>query len=526
MRHTLKLGAGLLALTGAALGLALPACSAGAASDSFSPSGAGEPTGSGGTAADGGALPPPEKEVESDYEAPVATKNFVWVANPKSGRVAYVNASTLEVKTLEAGNGPTFLATVPGQADAAIVLNVLSHDATLLKAEGAQISTKTFRVGAQANGWSLSPDGRWAIAWTDYRKIADAKKTQGYQDLAVIDLTEKVAPTILAVGYRPVSISFAENGSAAFAVTQDGISIVDLTPAGGPLVTKNVAISDTPLTDPGTRDVAVTPNGKLALIRRDGSSDITAVNLDTAVRTAIPMPGAVTDLDLTDNGTRAVGVIRDTSTVVILPVPDIVTSPGVFTQVAIPGETVGSVALSPGGSTGLLYSNAVAAERLTVLSLLGAPTFRTVRLYAPVLGVFSSKDASHALVVHDKVTGSPGAFSIVPVQNPLPAKIVETLAPPIAVAFADTNDRVIVAERGTTPASYGAYLGRLPQLTVDRFALASPPTAVGIVTGAKRAYVAQEHPDGRITFIDLDTGLARTLTGFELGARVVDGSKP
>jgi hypothetical protein len=61
---------------------------------------------------------------------------------------------------------------------------------------------------------------------------------------------------------------------------------------------------------------------------------------------------------------------------------------------------------------------------------------------------------------------------------------------------------------------------------VDRYDLASPPVAVGVVDGANRAYVAQNHPDGRITFIDLTSGEARTLTGFELAARVVDGSKP
>src|SRR4029078_6111203 len=48
--------------------------------------------------------PPPEKEVESDYEAPVATGHFVWIANPKSGRVAFVDATTLQVKTVQAGN--------------------------------------------------------------------------------------------------------------------------------------------------------------------------------------------------------------------------------------------------------------------------------------------------------------------------------------------------------------------------------------------------------------------------------------
>jgi hypothetical protein len=61
---------------------------------------------------------------------------------------------------------------------------------------------------------------------------------------------------------------------------------------------------------------------------------------------------------------------------------------------------------------------------------------------------------------------------------------------------------------------------------VERYALASPPNAVGIIAGAKRAFIAQDHPEGRITFVDLDTGASRTLTGFELSSRVVDGSKP
>ena len=79
---------------------------------------------------------PPEREVESTYKAPVATGHFVWIANPTSGRVAYVDASSLAVKTVEAGNGPTYLAAVPGMDDAVVVLNTLSNDATLLTASG------------------------------------------------------------------------------------------------------------------------------------------------------------------------------------------------------------------------------------------------------------------------------------------------------------------------------------------------------------------------------------------------------
>jgi hypothetical protein len=43
------------------------------------------------------------------------------------------------------------------------------------------------------------------------------------------------------------------------------------------------------------------------------------------------------------------------------------------------------------------------------------------------------------------------------------------------------------------------------------------------VPDANKAFVAQRHPEGRITFIDLETGEPRTMTGFELIAKVNDG---
>jgi hypothetical protein len=69
---------------------------------------------------------------------------------------------------------------------------------------------------------------------------------------------------------------------------------------------------------------------------------------------------------------------------------------------------------------------------------------------------------------------------------------------------------------------YGVYLVRLPNLQVDLVKLASPPLATGIVKAANKGYVAQLHPEGRITFVDFTDGSIRTLTGFELGAKVVD----
>jgi hypothetical protein len=481
---------------------------------------------SGGAAPTQPPVPPAEQEVESNFLAPVATKNFVWIANPKSGRVAYVNARTLEVALAEAGNGPSFLTAIPGQDDAALVLNVFSRDATLLQARDGKISTRTFPVAAQANGWSLSANGRWAIAWADYRREGMPAKTKGFQDVTVVDLSGKVAPVTLAVGYRPVSVTFAQDGSEAYVVTQDGVSVVAT--GESPKVVRNLATALTPLEDPGTRDVSVTEGtatGAFAFIRRDNEADIGVLDLRSGVLRTLTFSGPVTDFDLADDGASAVAVVRQNAEAVVLQVPQVVTDSNARRTIALPGETIGAVAIAAEGRTALLYSNAVDAERLSILSIPkdGSPlTARTVRLYSPVLGVFTAPDAAHALVIHQKV--SPGAFSLVPVQETLPAKIVETKAEPFAVAFANTSAHAIVAERAAK--EYGCYVATLPALSVQRFALASPPLAVGILAEAKRAYISQEHPDGRITFIDLDTGVARTLTGFELGARISDGSKP
>jgi hypothetical protein len=66
----------------------------------------------------------------------------------------------------------------------------------------------------------------------------------------------------------------------------------------------------------------------------------------------------------------------------------------------------------------------------------------------------------------------------------------------------------------------------MPSLQIDTYELASEPISAGIVAGANRGYVAQTHPDGRITFVDFSTGELRTVTGFELATQVVNGSKP
>jgi hypothetical protein len=595
MRRVSRSGAAVA--TAIAAMLVWAGCGSGAsngfADESPGPNNGGSPGGGGdfGGAGDAGAIfapdaAPPEVKTEGNYQSPVATGKVVWIANPTSGRVAYVDVTSLDVKTIEAGDGPTYLAAVPDPADdVAIVINVTSHDATLLRDHQGALTSKTFPVTADANSWAVSASGRWAIAWTDATHITDPDPTQGFQDIAVIDLTGARPATTLAVGYRPVKVAFSADGARAFAVTQDGISVVDLLGGASPKVTQNFAIDvgggssgspdageagaatdaagaadagdDAEAADgadgadatgapeagggtvgapgapsaPAAEDVSITPDGAYALVRREGDTHVAVLSLKDGVQATVSLPTAPTDLTLSPAGDFALAVMRDTSTVAVLPIPGIASAPASFTTVPIAGETVGRALVTKSGKTALLFTTAVPVERLTVLTLGASPSFRVVTLHSPVLAVFPSDDGQNAVVVH-QVTPDParkiqGAFSVVPIGGvDLPAKIVPTPAPPTAVALAPSSDRALVSIRDDSSSTFGAYLAEMPSLAVTPYTLASPPIAVGIAEAASRGYVAQDHPEGRITILDLAAGQARTITGFELGARVVDGSQP
>jgi hypothetical protein len=555
----------------------------------------GSSSGGGGfsTGDDGGkASLPPEIKVENKYKAPVATGNFVWSANPTSGRVAYIDAKTFDVKTAEAGNGPTYLAAVNDAAhpneDVAVVLNVLSQDATLLRVDASgHLTTESFASTVDANSWSISPGGKWAIAWTDATFVSNPDPTQGFQFVAVMNLETGAPSTILAVGYRPAQVAFTKDESHAFAVTEDGISVIDLTSAlplvvrqdalqasaaaqaspdastndgasgsaGDPDASGDGAVSTeagadgstlrpedagTPATqDAGaptspTPDVSFTPDGAYALVRQDGVAEITIDALATGTLTAVPLSSAPTDLTIAPGGDFAIAVLRDTSTVAVLPLPGVVGQPGAVTTIPVPGQTIGRALISADEKSVVLFTTVAPVDSLTVVTLGPPAAIRTVSMHAAVQAVFPTQDGKYAIVLHQMTAslGSnvKGAFSVVPIADPLPAVIQSLPAAPTAVAL--SNDRAIISTSDTTSSNFGLYMVLMPSLEVKPYPLASPPIAVGIAAGAGRGYVAQDYVEGRITFVDLSEGsvpdgggdfTARTITGFELSAGIVVG---
>jgi len=479
--------------------------------------------------AGGGSTLPPEQELENNFGAPVATGRYVWVANPSSGRVAYIDGKTLQIQIVDAGHGPTHLAAVPdADDDIAIVLNTLSDDATVLRAKKGALSSLNLQVHAGANSWEVSPDGRWATAWTNAKGIENDDPLDGYQAISVLDLHNETT-TQLSVGYRPQSLHYNEASSRLLVVSEEGITSI-LLDSGSPGVQAHFPLTDDPTEDPDARDVALTPDGKQALVRRVEESVLNIYDTDDGSHVDIALPGAITDLDLADNGAMAVAVMRAVGKVALIPCTTIVDDPTSLSIIDVSATTVGSVSLPSDSSLAFLYTNAQANDMLTVLdTALPTPTPRLIKLQSAVSSVFPTPDASHALVLHSTPPASSkyeSAISLVPVEAQLPSKILGLESAPISVAMAPDNTQALLALGSPYDTPYQMVVARFPSLEIDTYALGSEPIAAGIVAGANSGFVAQQHPEGRITFVDFTSGEVRTLTGFELATQVVDGSTP
>ncbi len=478
----------------------------------------------------GGNEPPPEQELEGSYQAPVATGSILWSANPDSNRVAVIDTESLTIQIADAGFGPTTMAPIPrrdGGPSSAIVINALSHDATLLSLDSErELTTATFPIHAGANRWAVSDAGRWAVAWSDARQVEAPDPTDGFQDVSLIDL-EAERVTRSSVGYRPNQVVFGADERRMFVVAEPGISVVDLsgdTPDAVDLIEVNSAAGE-PV---ALEDIAITRDGSLALVREEGSSSVTVVPLDGDPAWAIELTAPVTDLDLSADGRRGVAVVRSTSEVFVFDMERLEQADAVH-ALQVPDTSFGSVVVAPKADVAVLFTNTVETHEATIVNLEDGADFlshRTVDLKATVRAVFVAEDGAHAVALLDVPEGSTkkGAFSLIPTKAERAPKIVGTDAPAMAVGLAPTRPTAaaLVTTRDETTGVFATHVVSFPGLLVDTFALASPPLATGVMGDAGLGYVAQAHPEGRVTFIELATLRARTLTGFELATKVVE----
>ncbi len=501
---------------------------------------------------DGDGVLPPEVELEETFRAPVVAGEYLWSANPETNKVARINASTLEIEVLDGGHAPTYLAALPAgpTEGGALVLNELSQDASiyLLDADGEVRSHERLSVQRGASAWAVGPSGNFAIAWSDASQ-ALLNAGDGYQDLTVFDFRgDDVVRQTLSVGFRPSKVTINSDETRGYVVSDPGISVIAL--EDDVRVLRELFL---PETEAGTsRDVSFSKDGRFAFVRLEGEAELLVINTETNERVTVTLPGPVTDLDLSADGSLAVAVVRggqmpadegmggagsmggasgtggssaptagSESHVALLDAGDIFDHPEDYELVST-SELVGSAVVAEDGSTVLLFTNAVASPYVSILDT-ESKELRVVDLKAPVRAAILSDEADFGVVLMNAPEGSAsaGAFALLPVLDERPARIEGTETPPQFVSISSKTGRALVTTSTVGIKRANTYFARFPSLQLDDVELPSRPLSSGIVPDAGQAFVAQEHPEGRVTFLDLETGEDQTVTGFELSSRVV-----
>ncbi|MCE9574837.1 MAG: hypothetical protein K8W52_16930 [Deltaproteobacteria bacterium] len=502
---------------------------------------------------DGGTVTPPE--IEHEMSAPVSSLRFVWVALTDEDKLAKIDGTNLDVETVAVGHHPEVLAAMPG-TDTAVVLDqsddlsATSGVATVVRPAVGSNTTEVYATLPNMNRIAVSPDGRYAVAFFDLAKaIRDSGSLQAvrhigsFQDVTVFALEPgHQAAVDLTVGFRPRAVEFDAASQRAYVVTDGGISIIDLAiqTQGMPTIVPPVPVTADPFADASAVEVHVVASGDYAVVHVPGAAELRVVQLlgpTAGTGTVLPLPAEPTDIDLAPGGQRVYALTRTPTTLTAIDIPGDLAAPGSIETADLGDLAAGQLTISPDGSHGLLYTNAILDEHLTVVDLLAAGLpHTTFPLIKSVRAVGFDPTGAHAMVIHARAPGDPAqgttveevidrepGYSSVDLASGF-SKLQLTPVDPSGFTFAPGAPRAYLMLDGgdAEGATAAVQIVELDTGVVRSINLNSPPSAIGILPGAAKVFVNQRHALGRVTFIDVANEEVRTVTGFDLNSRVVD----
>ena len=496
------------------------------------------PTGTG----DAG-MPPPPPEKEYDFAPPISSQRYVYVAMTAQNELARIDGATLAVRSTKVGQAPKVVATIPG-TDGAVVLDSINGTATIVRPIGDTDTTKVLPTLQRLNRLDIDPSGRYAVIWFDLAKAIKEGSTftvGSFQDVTVLRLGQGNEKAVnLTVGFRPRDVQFDAAGNRAYVITQDGVSVIDLGYATDHTATiiPPIAVAD-PTISPDDLEVDVVSTGEWAAVRQVNSATLRIVNVGSSPGTtySITLASPATDIDLAPNGSRLYAVERAAKKLAVVDVPGDAQNPTGIEIVDLSTASVGSLVLSADGKRGLMFTNATADERITLLKL-DLPGYPQVTwpLKKSIRAVAISPVSDTALVLNAKIAGDPATattfddfvdksygYTLLDLASGF-GKLQITPVDPGAFAYAPDGTKIYVALDGgdAVTATRAIQVVTTQTGVVQTQTLGSPPSSVGILPGASQAFINQRHPLGRVSFIDLVSDAMRTVTGFDLNSKIVN----
>ena len=474
---------------------------------------------------------PPETEKEVDFGAPEGSPNFVFIPVPGEDHVVKVSGKTQAVTLVEVGDRPTVIRSVPGQ-DAVVVISSGTDELAILRATETSDDVRNVAILPHCNSVSVSPDGAWAIAWYDHGRAIPSEPVGSFQAVALVSLTDAKAPALtLSIGFRPRSIDFTSDGKRALIVTDDGVCVVDLLAAKNGDVIPPVSIAVDPLAKPADREVRTTPDGMWAIVRQSGLAGLYAIHLPSKKLVQVVLSSVPTDLDVTPDGTLAIAVLRDSAEIAFVDLPA-TSTPTLPTEVlSIAPLTAGLARITDDGKTAILYSSVGGIESLASIDLKTRKGI-LVPLRKTVDYIWLAKGAHTAVLVHKPAPGplydqdtteqfvdDAQGYTLLDVDTGY-TKLVLTDVAPVGIAASASPSKAWILLPDPKNVAHRVQAAGLDSLLVTDHPLGSRPQYVRPLDAAGVVAISQQHPSGRMSFIDAQTGTAKTVTGYELNGLI------
>lgn len=459
-------------------------------------------------------------ENESDYLklSPAATDAYVFVANPSRNTVTRISVPSLAVITTEVGVDPEVVATT-ADYKRAVTFNEGSDTVTIIDAE--TMDTTEVPVRPDFNAMVMSPDGNWVVCYNLLSADASSDANSGIETFNEVSIVNTVtgASTAMVVGFNPRQVKFTDDGRSAIIVSDAYLAVVDL--SADTLTPTRIPLTDDTTDAPEAEEVLLSADGTFALVRQYGVESLLVVDLLAQTVAPIDVGANPTDIDLTADGLHAVAVARGANQLWIYDMADPFAAADVLDMPE--GEVLGSVAMSPDNTKGLLYSTASDVSRVTEWDTTDN-SFTVYSLEKPVASVAISPSGGTALIFHDIANGDVDETSVL--YNHYGLTLVDLrdfFMSPMKLdaeptAYANSED----GETGYFIMDGLPYLEVLDYATLipTEKTLKSDPVYVGVLPESRLAYVNQDHDLGRLSFYDPDTDQLQTITGFELNSEI------
>ncbi len=469
---------------------------------------------------------PPEDENDFISVPPSASDVFVFIANPTRDTVSKVHVVTRQIDSIPVGDEPRMVL-VTEDYGRAVVFNDGDDTVSVIDVDAGQVDS--VEVREDFNFMVMSPSGEHVIcflntALLDAGEVDQVDGVLSYTEVSIVDLDGLVSHDF-SVGFNPKQIQFADGGDRAVIIADQFLTVVELTE--DPPTPVLIDLESDPFHPPTAKEVEVEPTGEFAYIRYENENAIQVVDLDTGELLWVPVGSDPTDLDLSPDGTEVMVVSRTSQELRIFEATDPELPPEVLDLP--PTETIGSLAMAPEGNAAILFTTASLTDRVTTWNR-ATDEMVIHRLEKPVEQVIMAPDGDSALIVHT-LEDSPGENDV---YTPEELITVITIGGgqfiPNAVLLEDELMAVSNFDDGVKAVfmmdeNRNVGIVDYPSRLVDDVMVPSYPVHVGVMPEGPAlpvpvAWVSQDHPLGRISFLDPETLAVQTVTGFELNSEI------